>query len=121
MLKSTVEHREPIIVGFFMFQYAKLTMLELYYNFSDKFCDVNKFEEFEMDADLLYLAPAEENLYDYVQPEKKDIWENMRENDCRDPFKADAKSYFFPRTCCSIHGNYNEREPGLFSEEFRCT
>ena len=27
------EHREPIIVGFFILQYAKLRMLELYYNF----------------------------------------------------------------------------------------
>ena len=33
LLKSTIEHREPIIVGFFIQQYAKLRMLELYYNF----------------------------------------------------------------------------------------
>ena len=30
LLKSTIEHREPIIVGFFILQYAKLRMLELY-------------------------------------------------------------------------------------------
>ena len=53
LLKSTIEHRGPIIVGFFILQYAKLRMLELYYNFFDKFCDVNKFEELEMDADSL--------------------------------------------------------------------
>ena len=29
-------------------------MLELYYKFFDKFCDVNKFEELEMDTDWLY-------------------------------------------------------------------
>ena len=40
LVKSTVEHREPIIVGFFILQYAKLRMLELYYNFFDKFCVV---------------------------------------------------------------------------------
>ena len=70
-MKSTIEHREPIIVGFFIFQYAKLRMLELYYNFFDKFCDVNKFEELEMDTDSLYLALAEENLYDCIQPNKR--------------------------------------------------
>ena len=43
LVKSTVEHREPIIVGFFILQYAKLRMLELYYNFFDKFFDVQKF------------------------------------------------------------------------------
>ena len=47
LLKSTIEHKEPIIVGFFILQYAKLRMLELYYNLFDKFCDVNKFEELE--------------------------------------------------------------------------
>ena len=100
LLKSTIEHREPIILGFFILQYAKLRMLELYYNFFDEFCDLNKFEELEMDTDSLYLALAEENLYDYIKPDKRTAWEKMRENDSRDSFKADAKSNFFPRTCC---------------------
>ena len=73
LLKSTIEHREPIIVGFFILQYAKMRMLELCYNFFDKFCYVKKFEELEMDTDSLYLALAEENLYDCIQPEKRDI------------------------------------------------
>ena len=30
LVKAEIEHREPIIVGFFMLQYAKLRMLELY-------------------------------------------------------------------------------------------
>ena len=51
LLNTTIEHREPIIVGFFILQYAKLRMLELYYNFFDKFCDVNKFEELEINTD----------------------------------------------------------------------
>ena len=45
-------------------------MLEIYYNFFDKLCEVNKIEELEMDTDLLYLAVAEENFYDCIQPEK---------------------------------------------------
>ena len=53
LVKSKIEHREPIIVGFFILQYAKLRMLELYYNFFDKFCDVDTFEELEMDTDSL--------------------------------------------------------------------
>ena len=121
LLKSTIEHREPIIVGFFILQYAKLRMLELYYNFFNEFCDVNKFEEPEMDTDSLYLALAEENLYDCIKPDKRAAWEKIRENDCRDSFKADAKSNFFPRTCCSTHKQHDKLEPGLFKEEFRCT
>ena len=117
LLKSTIEHREPLIVGFFILQYAKLRMLELYYYFFDEFCDVNKFEELEMDTDSLYLALVEENLYDCIKPDKRAAWEKMRENDCRDSFKADAKSnIIFPRTCCSTHKNYDKREPALFKE-----
>ena len=56
LLKSTIEHREPIIVGFLILQYAKLRMLELFYNFFDEICDENKFEELEMDTDSLHLA-----------------------------------------------------------------
>ena len=62
LVKSTIEHREPIIVGFFKLRYAKLRMLELYYTFFDNFCDVNKFEELEVDTYSLYLSLAEEDL-----------------------------------------------------------
>ena len=40
LVKSTMEHCEPIIVGFVILRYAKLRKLQLYYNFFDKFCDV---------------------------------------------------------------------------------
>ena len=33
LAKAEIEHKEPIIFGFFILQYAKLRMLELYYNF----------------------------------------------------------------------------------------
>ena len=98
--KSKIEHREPIIVGFFTLQYAKLRMLELYYNFFDKFCDVDKFEELEIDTDSLYLALAHENLYDCIRPAKKEKWETLRAKDCDDSFRADASHNFFLRTCC---------------------
>ena len=51
LAKAEIELREPIIVGFFILQYAKPRMLELYYNFFERFCDFNKFEELEMDTD----------------------------------------------------------------------
>ena len=116
LLKSTIEHREPIIVGFFILQYAKLRMMEHYYNFFDKFCDVNKFEELEMDTDSLFLALAEESLYDCIKPDKRAAWEKMRETDCRDSFKADAKSNSIPRTCYSTHKKYDKREPDFLKK-----
>ena len=45
-------------------------MLELYNNFFDKFCNVGKFEELEMDTDSLYLTLAHENVYDCIRQAK---------------------------------------------------
>ena len=69
LVKSEIEPREPIFVGFFILQNAELRMLELYYNFSKKFCDTEKYEVLEMDTDSLHLALSEENLEDIVLPE----------------------------------------------------
>ena len=66
--KAQIEHKEPIFVGFFILQYAKLRLLELYYNFITRFCDINKLEELGMDTDSLYLALAEKELEDCIRP-----------------------------------------------------
>ena len=39
LAKAQIEHKEPIIVEFFILQYAKLEMLASYYRFSGKVCD----------------------------------------------------------------------------------
>ena len=96
LAKSQIEHKEPIIVGFFNIEYAKLRMLELYYNFFTRFCDVNKFEELEMDIDSLYLALAEKELEDCTRPEMRAEWQRLRSNDCVENFTADAVANFFP-------------------------
>ena len=120
LAKAQIEHKEPIIVGFFI-QYAKLRMLELYYNFFTRFCDVSKLEELEMDTDSLYLALAEKELEDCIRPEMRAEWQRLRSNDSVESFTADAVANFFPRTCCVKHKQHDKREPGLFKEEFSCT
>ena len=121
LAKAEIEHREPIIVGFFILQYAKLRMLELYYNFFERFCDVNKFEVLKMDTDSLYLALSEKELYDCIPEESEAEWGLLRTEDCKDDLTANATTNFFPRTCCRKHIKHEKREPGLFKEEFRCT
>ena len=119
--KAQIEHKEPVIVGFFILQYAKLRMLELCYNFFTRFCDVIKFEELEMDTDSLYLALAEKELEDCKRPEMRAEWQRLRSNYCVEIFTADAVANFFPRTCWVKRKQHDKREPGLFKEEFRCT
>ena len=124
MSKTRIEHKEPIIVGFFILQYAKLTMLQflkLKYNFFSSFCDPNKYELIEMDTDSLYMALSEEKLDKIIRPEMQSLWYWMRQSDCSDNFAANSSSNFFPRECCNKHANFDKRTPGLFKEEFRCS
>ena len=121
LAKARIEHKEPIIVGFFILQYAKIRMLELYHNFFTKFCDINKFEELEMDRDSLNLDLAEKKLEDCITPEMRAEWQRLRTNDCVSSFTADAVANIFRRTCCVNYKQHGKREPGLFKEEFRCT
>ena len=121
MAKAEVEHKEPIMVGFFILQYAKLRMLELYYIFFYEFCENDKHEEMEEDTDSLYLALADTSLYDCIKEDKMEVWEFLRSEHCNDYFVADSIGNFFPRTCCEKHKKHDKREPGLFKEEFLCT
>ena len=96
LVKPEIEHRQPIIVGFFILQYAKLRMLELYYNFFETFCDTDKYEELEKDTDSLYSASSEEILEDVMLPEKRAEWDQLRSKDCIDNFTANATDNFSP-------------------------
>ena len=121
LAKAQIEHKETIIVGFFLLQYAKLQMLELYYNFFTRFCDVSKSEELEMSTGSRYLALAEKELEECIRPEMSAEWQRLRSNDCVDSFTADAVANFLLKTCCVKHKQLDKREPGLFKVEFRCT
>ena len=101
-------------------QYAKLRRLELYYNFFNKFCDIDKYEELEMDTDSLYLDLSEEKLKDVYLPEKRAEWDQLRSQECTDNFTANATDNFFPRTCCDAHKKHDKRKPGLVKEAFNC-
>ena len=121
LAQAQIEHKESIIVELFNLQYAKMLMVELYYNFFTRFCDVNKVEELEMDTDSLYLAFADKELEDCIRPEMRAEWQRLRSNDCVDIFSADAVAIFFPRTGCVKYKQHDAREPGLFKGEFRWT
>ena len=116
LVKSEIEHRELIFVGFFILQYAELRMLELYYNFLKKYCDTKKYEELEMNTNSLFLALSENILEEKILPEKRNEWEAIRSRDCTDSFTANATGNFFPRTYCTAHKKLDKRESGLFKE-----
>ena len=119
--KTRIKHLEPIVVGFFILQYAKLTMLQLKYNFFSRFCDKNKYELIEMDIDNLYKALSDEKHDKIIRPEMQSLWYWMRQSECSDNCAANSSSDFFPQECCNKHANFDKSTPGLFKEEFRCS
>ena len=125
LVRTEIEHKEPMTFGIFILQYGEQTTLERYYNFFRKFHDADKYKELEMvtllEMNSLYLTETIEIFEDVILPEKRDGWNAMRSRDCTDIFAANVTDNFFPRMCCNTHEKHDKRELGLFKEEFRCT
>ena len=120
---SGIEHKQPIFVGFFVVQYAKLRTLELYYNFFYKYYDATTFEEPDMDTVSLSLALSEQDLYVCIKPAMKKDQNFLRNEDCTIEFSANSPTNCFPHTCCAKHKKHDRhrRDPDLFKEGFCCT
>ena len=121
MSRSRINHKEPKIIGFFILQFAKLTMLQLKYNFFSRFCDKNKHGLIEKNTSSVHVALSEEKLDEIVRSEMRSLWYWMRQSDCTDNFAANSSSNFFPREFCKKHAAFDKRTSVLFKEEFRCS
>ncbi|KAK3085829.1 hypothetical protein FSP39_009262 [Pinctada imbricata] len=109
----------PIQLGYFILQYAKLRMLEFYYDFMDKYVDRSDFSYCEMDTDSAYMAIAGEDLSSIIKPDMKYRFELGIHGFCHmTDVQADSDFHWFPRECCSTHAKYDKRTPGLFKLEF---
>ena len=105
LAKSRIKLDLPIQIGYFILQYAKLRMLEFYYDCVDRYCSRRDFELMSMDTDSLYMAISGETLTDIVTPDMAEHFEK-------------EKRRWFPRTNPPEAAAYDRREPGLFKEEF---
>ena len=103
--KKNIKLNLPIQVGFFVYQYAKLRMLQFYYDFLDKYLDRSDFQMCEMDTDSAYIAISGDSVESLVKPE------------LREEFEQD-KCNWFPRTDTREHKAYDKRTPGLFKVEW---
>ena len=75
-IKPEIERPESIIDGFIILQNNKLWMLDLQYILLKRFSDSDKFENFWMYTDSLYLALSNENMQDIVLLEKQKVVES---------------------------------------------
>ena len=128
MSKKLIKLDTPILLGFAILQYAKLRMLQFYYDCLDKYIDRRDFQLCEMDTDSNYMALSNP-LFDIIRP-------NLRTE------FFDQYGKWFPRLACDHHHNrfvrtasrgdrwemddcckktnkLDQREPGLFKDEFK--
>lgn len=102
--KSRISLDLSIQIGYFILQYAKLCMLEFYYDYLDKYCNREDIELMSMDTDSLYMAISEEVLTNIIIP------------DMRNNFKQEER-HWFPRINPPEAAAFDRREPGLFKEK----
>ena len=92
----------PIHIGIFILNYAKLQMLEFYYDFLDYYLSHKDFEYGEMDTDSAYMAISGDSFEESIKP------------DLREEFENDKHNWFvIPITPQGKH------TPGLFKVEFK--
>ena len=65
----------PIHIGVFILNYAKLCMLEFYYDILDYYLSCEDFQILEMDTNITYLGIAAESMEDLIKPELKKQFE----------------------------------------------
>jgi len=104
--KKTVVFDLPQTIGFFVYQYAKLRMLQFYFDFMLKFVDPKDFQYIEMDTDSAYMALSAPTLEEVIKPDM--LEEYHRE-----------KHLWFPRTDTPEHAAHDKRTPGLFKIEWQ--
>jgi hypothetical protein len=120
MGKRKIKLDLPTQLGYFVLQYAKLQMLQFYFDFMDVYVDRSDFEYCEMDTDSAYMAISGSTLDDVIKPEMREKYERGLKGFCTDEdIEADGNFHWFPRTCCGKHTKYDMRTPGLFKLEYR--
>ena len=117
--KKVLNMNIPLQIGFTILQYAKLRMLEMYYDFIDYFFDRKDFELGEMDTDSLYIGFTSDNLHNLVKKEKQEEYNNLLFNQCSDfNLNPEKGRFFIPRQCCEKHKHWDSKIPGMFKVEY---
>ena len=127
MKKKSITFDLPIQLGYYILQYAKLRMLEFYYDFLDFYIDRSKFELIEMDTDSCYMAISANKLEDVVRPSlKKHFFTHVHQwipskccgNHINDFAACKLAGVPFSQTqCCKDKELFDKRTPGLFKLE----
>ena len=127
--KKKITYDLPEHIGFFVYQYAKLKMLEFYFGCILKFVDPRDFCYVEMDTDSAYLALSDVSLHAVVKPELRkqfyEEWDKWFPAEACEKHKDDFvramldQKEWQPEDCCVKQKKYDRRTPGLFKIEWQ--
>jgi len=127
-LKKSVKENLPLQISFFVYGYAKLRMLEFYFDFLLHFIDRQDFQCVQSDTDSLCMAFSGETLAVCVKPHMRhEYFENLHHwlpLDICDQHRADyvetqcAGKPWSPQQCCIDQFKYDRRTPMLFKQEW---
>ena len=70
----------PLQIGFFVYQYAKLRMLEFYFDCIDRYVSRDDYCLLEMDTDSLYLSISADKVEDLIKPGMEEAFLQDRHN-----------------------------------------
>ncbi len=117
LAKRVIKLDLPIQLGYFILQYAKLKMLQFYFDFMDTYVARSDFEYIEMDTDSAYMAISAPCLDDIIKPDYREEFQRGLSGMCDDVYNS-PEHRWLPRTCCANHAEFDKRTPGLFKKEF---
>lgn len=95
----------PLQIAFFVYQYAKLRMLQFYKDFMCEYFKREDFQYLSMDTDSAYVAFSADHWETLIKPEKREQYEK-------------EKHKWFPRDDTPENAAYDRRTPLLFKEEW---
>ena len=128
--KSVLNHKLPLQIGYFVYQYAKLRMLQFHFDLIDKFIDRTDYQLCEMDTDSYYAVLSSNNLEDAIRPElRREFFEEYHHwfpspacDKHRQAFvkiRTENKNWVPTDSCCRKRQAFDKRTPGLFKLEYK--
>ena len=131
MAKKTIKYDLPLHIRFFVYQYAKMKMVEFYYDFMDKYLDGRDYQYIERDTDSASIAISGNSIEEVVKPHLKqqfyEEWNQWLPAEACDQHQTDfvqmkvCGQEWEPADCCKKRKKYDKRTPGLLKIEWEGT
>ena len=121
---------QPIQIPFFVYQYAKMKMLEFYYDLLDRYLVHRKWGPMYSDTDSMYLSISGTGFRDIVKPQLmeefyRDVYTNWFPSEsCKEHHSDFVQAMVSGRPwtrapCCEGSHLYDQKTPGLFKVEWQ--